>query len=232
MPGAGGPRLVPAGRARWLVLADVPLELYSGARIERGLRDLNWVADCAVAHEAVVEHFARRGTMLPMKLFTIFTGESRAVEQLSRDRERIDRTLERIDGCAEWAVKVLAPAVSSAPRPATGARARTGTAFLAARKRARDEARAAAAQALDTAGDVFPALARLAKEARRRQRAELAGSRLVLDAAFLVAAGRRARFKAEAARLASRCAKAGCEMVLTGPWPPYNFVQPDGDAAG
>jgi hypothetical protein len=230
VPGAGRPRLIPAGRARWLVAADVPLDLYSASKIERGLRDLNWVADCAVAHEGVVEHFARRGTMLPMKLFTIFTSEARALEHLSRDRQRIDRTLRRIDGCTEWGVKVLAPAPPAAKQPGAPT-ARSGTAFLAAKKRVRDEARAAAAQALETAGGVFPALARFAKEARRKPPPDVAGSRLVLDAAYLVAARRRVRFKAEAARLASRCARVGCEMVLTGPWPPYNFVQADGEPA-
>ena len=46
----------------------------------------------------------------------------------------------------------------------------------------------------------------------------------VLDAAFLVPANRRVRFKSAARRLAADSAKAGAEITLSGPWPAYNFV--------
>jgi hypothetical protein len=46
----------------------------------------------------------------------------------------------------------------------------------------------------------------------------------VLEAAFLVTAGARARFKAEARKQAAACAAAGAELTLSGPWPAYNFV--------
>jgi hypothetical protein len=47
----------------------------------------------------------------------------------------------------------------------------------------------------------------------------------LLDAAFLVPAGRRARFTSMARRLAGGSAKTGAQMTLTGPWPAYNFIQ-------
>ena len=63
LPGGARPRLVPAGRSLWLVVSEVPLERFGAERLETALRDLDWVAQIAVAHEAVVEHFARaRGT--------------------------------------------------------------------------------------------------------------------------------------------------------------------------
>ena len=69
------------GRGLWAVVSEVPLSTYGPAEVEAGLRNLEWVAEIAVAHEAVVEHFAtRRGaTVVPMKLFTMFTSFDRAI---------------------------------------------------------------------------------------------------------------------------------------------------------
>jgi len=46
----------------------------------------------------------------------------------------------------------------------------------------------------------------------------------VLDAAFLLAPSRLARFKKVARATAARLARHGYELTLSGPWPPYNFV--------
>jgi hypothetical protein len=51
----------------------------------------------------------------------------------------------------------------------------------------------------------------------------------LLDAALLVPSGRKLRFKAAVNREARRCREAGADLMLTGPWPAYNFIQsPDG----
>ena len=60
------------------------------AALESALQDMKWVGTVAMAHEQVVEQFSRqRGcTVVPMKLFTMFSTEKRAVEATrSRARE-------------------------------------------------------------------------------------------------------------------------------------------------
>jgi len=47
----------------------------------------------------------------------------------------------------------------------------------------------------------------------------------LLDAAFLVPKARAASFKALAAREARGLSRQGYAMSVTGPWPPYTFVQ-------
>ena len=49
----------------------------------------------------------------------------------------------------------------------------------------------------------------------------------LLDAAFLVPAARRTRFTNAARREAEACARAGAQLTISGPWPAYNFIQPD-----
>jgi len=51
------------------------------------------------------------------------------------------------------------------------------------------------------------------------------GGPLLLDAAFLVPRARARAFRAQAAREARALAKDGYGLTLTGPWPPYTFVQ-------
>ena len=51
------------------------------------------------------------------------------------------------------------------------------------------------------------------------------GGPLLLDAAFLVPQARAASFQALAAREARTLARQGYGMTVSGPWPPYTFVQ-------
>jgi hypothetical protein len=105
------------------------------------------------------------------------------------------------------------------------ARPRSGTAFLTARKQARDASAAAAAAAATAAEAAFSALVDIARDGRRRAPdAPAAAAPPLLDAAFLVPARSRTKFHAAAERAARDVARSGGTMTLTGPWPPYNFV--------
>jgi hypothetical protein len=232
LAGAAAPALLQIRPSLWAVVADVPLSEYGSGRLETRLTDIAWVADVAVAHESVVEHFASAtgATVVPMKLFTMFSSADRAIADLKTRSREVRRVLDRIRGCQEWGVRVTSePITSRAPRPAP--RAATGTAFLAAKKRARDDARQHARESLAAAESAYLALAGLSKAARRREAPEASTRPPLVDAAFLVAAADRARFRAAATRQARRCRASGAAMVLTGPWPAYNFVSLDGDRA-
>jgi gas vesicle protein GvpL/GvpF len=228
LPGGARPAVVAAGRSLWLVVSEVPLDRYGPERLETALRDLDWVAEVAVAHEAVVEHFARlRGTaVVPMKLFTMFSTEQRAADEMQQRRKDIDAVLKRIAGCEEWGIRVIQGPDRTVPLPAPDVR--SGAAFLAGRKQARDNRRAAVERAAAAAATVFDALSPITKDARRRLDAPAGAVPPLLDAAFLVPSAKRARFRGAARRAAKACAEAGAQMTMTGPWPAYNFVQPPG----
>jgi hypothetical protein len=218
-----------------MVMARVPLDVYGPEPLATALQDLRWVSDVAVAHEAVVEHFSRQAgaTVIPMKLFTMFSTTARAVEEMRSRRAAIDRVIRRVGGCEEWGVRITrsAPArprgaAAGAPRGRSAAPPASGVAFLAAKKQARDDARESERAAAAAAHAAFEALSEIARDARRRDDVpQGAASPPVLDAAFLVPNGRRARFRAAARRLAAATAKAGARLTVTGPWPAYNFVQ-------
>ena len=72
--------------------------------------------------------------------------------------------------------------------------------------------------------EAFGELANLADATRRLPAGDLEGTRVVLDAALLVPAGRLVSFKRRARRAAAELAARGYRLSLTGPWPAYNFV--------
>jgi hypothetical protein len=232
IPGAGAPDALPVSPGLWVIVADVPLDAYGPDALESSLRNLDWVSRVAVAHEAVVEHFirARGATVVPMKLFTMFATRERAVEDMRRRRRQVGPIFRRIAAADEWGVRITRQARPPS-RPAAQ-RVASGAAFLAAKKRARDEAAASDAAAVDSAETAFTALRRIARAATRRDDAPATGvTPPLLDAAFLVPRTKRAVFKAAARRAAAACRRTGGSLSLTGPWPAYNFVQPNGKAS-
>ena len=95
LPETGPLRWLALGKGLWLAAADAPLGRYDAAAVEKGLKDLEWVSACAVAHERVIEHVSMLGATVPMKLFTLFSSDARAVAELGRSQRRLYCRLSR-----------------------------------------------------------------------------------------------------------------------------------------
>jgi hypothetical protein len=233
LPGAGRVRLLDLDRGLYLVVADVPLARYGEAAIQRGLSDLDWVARAAVAHEAVIESFIDATAVLPMKLFTIFNSDERALAHVRADRPRIDSLVKRLANHHEWGVRVVLDRTRAikAARPARAAVSTpSGAAYLSRKKAQRDASIELAERARDAVGALYDRLAAASRLARRRGSGELPaqsaqGGSLLLDAAFLVRRSRSKSFRALAEREARALSHGGYGLTLSGPWPPYTFVQ-------
>ena len=223
----GGTRPTVTPLTRWfsLVTASVPLDVYGPEALASSLRNVRWVTDTALAHESVVEHFARQTgvTVIPMKLFTMFSSEKLAVEETGTRLPDLEAVVKRIAGCEEWGVRITRRAATESRAPSRIATATSGTDFLAAKKTARDLARQSIGAAVAAAEEAYMTLSAIARDARRR-REEPEGATMppILDAAFLVPVERRRRFKAAVKSLAD--ASEGTRVTLTGPWPSYNFI--------
>jgi hypothetical protein len=230
LPGTSAPRALEIGPGHWLVVAAAPRARYGTEAIAARLCDLDWVAACAAAHEAVVEQAGRGGTVVPLKLFTLFDSEARARAHMAALRPAVARALERIAGCDEWSVRVRLDLgrLQGARRRAAGRGAppASGAAFLRRKLDEREAARRLTRQGRAEVEGTFERLAGVAADVRRRPPEAAAGVRLVLDAAFLVARRRLARFRAVARAAARRLRAAGYELTLSGPWPAYHFVEP------
>ena len=230
LPGAGPVRLLDVDQDLFIAVADLPLARYSEAAINRGLANLDWIARVAVAHEAAVESFIASAAVLPMKLFTIFTSDERALAHVRAQRARIAGMVKRVAHHQEWGVRVVLDrtlAAAALPKRTAPPGAGTGAAYLARKKAHRDASSELASRARETVAALFDRLAARSGDARRRAASELPaqGGPLLLDAAFLVPRTRAATFKALAARESRSLAHQGYGLTVTGPWPPYSFVQ-------
>ncbi|HEV3190136.1 MAG TPA: GvpL/GvpF family gas vesicle protein [Polyangiaceae bacterium] len=242
VPHAVGPakRRRAASSRMFVILADAPVNLYDEAGIERGLGDLEWVSRAAVAHERVIEAFLDVTALLPMKLFTIFKTEERALEYIAGEKRRFTAAAKRVADHHEWGMRVAfdplrARVLSSSRVPARkrsvvgggGEEAVSGATYLRYKKAQLRAAAEGSALAKKTASALYDRVAAHARSSVRRAATDDPGEgrTVLLDAAFLVPRSRTAKFRAVVAREARSLAPQGYGLTLTGPWPPYSFVQ-------
>jgi hypothetical protein len=223
LPDAGAARAVPVGQSRWLVLADVPRARFDERALEEALSDLDWVGACAVAHDALIMHVMKAGPVVPMRLFTIFEDEERARAQAKAAAKKVTRTLRRVAGHAEYGVRIGTIRRTRLKAAAQPVHAATGRSFLEQKRDQLVARRAVSSVPLAERQRVFERLASAADEARERPIPEI-GSTVWLDGAFLVPLRNAPAFRREVQRLAAELKGEGHEVVLTGPWPPYSFL--------
>jgi hypothetical protein len=228
---AGPPRTIDVGDGYHVVVATVPLKLYSSEAIEAKLRDLDWVGAAASAHEAVVERAAQNGTVVPMKLFTIFSTDDRAAEHVRKMKKSLEKVVAKIAGCEEWGLRILFDETSAAKAKEKLEAAKpkapvSGTSFLLRKKAHEESRRRLTSEAKHEVDDLFVRLEKTAKSSVRRPppNRELAGQ-VLLDAVFLVPEKRIAKFKSTVATSAKDLANEGYHVTLTGPWPAYSFIE-------
>jgi hypothetical protein len=219
VPDTGAPRVLDGGGLRLLV-ATARRARYDGDALAAALRDVAWVSAAAVAHDRVIGRWLGADAVVPLRPFTLFADDERALAWARRRRRALDRLLDRVDGCVEVGVRV---AVASSARSArAGASSANGTDFLRRKLGARDAARAQLERASAGADRVFDALAAHARVAVEQP---LAAGGLLLDAAYLVPIRQLPKFRSRIAALERTARGDGMRIAVTGPWPPYNFVR-------
>ena len=203
------------------------------------LENLDWLAETARAHDAVVAATAARGPVVPVRLATLFSNDEGVRELLRSRREDFQSALEAVTGRAEWGVKAyvdpdsLANSLSAGDTASSGSTAQSGagSAYLL-RRRAQMAARQSAQSAAgEWARQIHARLRPLCAASRLHpaQDPRLSGRHdwMILNAAYLVDQERTEPFHALVKQLSEW--QAALDVELTGPWPPYSFAVPPGD---
>jgi Gas vesicle synthesis protein GvpL/GvpF len=228
LPGLGPVRLLAVKEDLFAAVADAPPDRFGEAAIRRWLGDLDQVSRAAIAHDTVVASFASETAVLPMRLFTLFASDARALEHVRSQHGQIATLVKRVAHHQEWGVRVVRPRARAAAPTKVPAGVRSGAAYLA-HKKAEHEAplERGADPSGEMLGGLYDRLAARAGLAKRRPTDEprVPGARLLLDAAFLVPRAQTASFEALASRESRRFARHGYRLMLSGPWPPYSFMQ-------
>ncbi len=209
--------------------------------LRANLEDLRWLERTARDHQHVVDALLSAGGVVPLRLATVCHGTTGVRRLLAENRELFETAVVRLDGRAEWGLKIhVDPPSDHAPRgaPANGAptngaptRPASGRDYLRRRREQRQRAEDAWRLAEAAAHEVHVALAAAAERTRQHppQDARLSGEpgRNLLNAAYLVPRHRESEFAELAGQLAGEV--TGLRITLSGPWAPYSFTA---DAAG
>ena len=153
-------------------------------------------------HEAVVEALMEERDLLPMRFGTLVEDDEAAARAIEDRHEELRRSLDRVRGAVELAVRAEAKAPKDLTLEAT-----TGAEYIRAKAHRTEAARL-----------LHEPLAFLARESVVQPGPEL------LRAAYLVDREAVESFVGLVRRLQET--HDGFRVLCTGPWPPYSFAQP------
>jgi hypothetical protein len=217
------------------VVSAVPAADFSEEALKAHLEDLEWLSEAAWAHEQVLQALLPN-PLVPFRLATVFASEPRVAQMLAERRAGLVEALDRVRGSVELGVKLTADAGrlqdtlrAAETSSAAGGPPGNGAAYLHRRRqerRAVEELHDAASRIADEVHALVSERACAAVRCRPHS-AALSGDEgwMLLNGAYLVPHDRVDEMVGTADRLAERYSELGVRVELTGPWPPYNFVE-------
>ena len=169
---------------------------------------LEEVDETVLAHARVVDALMSRSTaVLPARFGHGFPDEQSLTETIRNRLSPLRKALDRVRGCVEIGLRVVAEETAQAPRLVDSGREYMDAAF----------ARQWAVEALGS--EIHESLASLA---RASTHTIAATPRLVFSGAYLVELANVEQFRGRVAELAARHPQLA--LASTGPWPPYSFA--------
>lgn len=208
------------------VVSTVPLSSFGEDALRRNLEDFDWLARTARLHDSVVQAASVSAPTAPMRLATVFHSDDAIRRRLGEWSTDLGRVLDRVAGCGEWSVKVLARPSSDERLAGSPDRPASGAEYLRRKKAQNLQRLEVDARATEVAHLVHEQLKGGSRASRQlpAQDPRLSGHQgaMVLNAAYLVPDDAAADFAALVASLAEQHPEVSIDS--RGPWPPYSFA--------
>ena len=221
------------------IVSKVELSEFGEAELKANLNDPDWLESKVRAHQVVLETFCNAGVLVPMRFCTIYLSTGRIEDMLAEYYPRFIEALDYLTGKQEMGVKVycdqqrLALIVAEtseiilARKSVVGSKS-SGLAYFAKKKLEEETATEAERLNLAYTQASHNRLAACAEKSfiLPMQSKEVTGldEEMTLNAAYLVAEEKMSAFRIELENLENEYGPSGFSYVLTGPWPPFNFV--------
>ncbi|HYI10308.1 MAG TPA: GvpL/GvpF family gas vesicle protein [Thermoanaerobaculia bacterium] len=216
------------------VFTPVDAEAFSQEVIDKRAGDLEWLGAIGYRHQSVMTELMKQTAIIPLRAFTLFSGEEAVRTYLTENSALLDKTLQRLDGKQEWTLRIeLDPSKWSDAITARVASLRDlqqeidtaapGRAFLLKKKLGDEKKRASQAAEDDL-------VAELEREVLGRLQCEsVAESRQRRDGAFpqitvLINRDEESVLQELQTTLNARYDAEGVTLALLGPWPAYTFA--------
>ena len=213
------------------LVSEVPLAEFDDEPLASNLRDPAWLESGVRAHDSVLAAVARDAPVVPFRFGTIYRSEEQ-VRTMLAEHARLAEVLETLRGRIELGVKGFFADGDDGPAAAGDEpEASPGRRYLEQKQRDRRAAEEREALLARAADESHARLAAVADAARANplQPPEASGrdAAMFLNGAYLVAAAKEQDFRRAIASLQAELGASGIVFELTGPWPPYNFVEVD-----
>jgi hypothetical protein len=169
-----------------------------------------------LAYERVVEAIHARRPVIPLQYGCVMENESAVVRHLEDHRQQYGALLARLPGMTEMGIRVLWPARAG---PVTNFPASPGARYLASLRHRYHSASALDAEEGQLADRIIGLLSGCFTEQRREVTSS--SQRRLLSLYFLTSKAGVERFRSKARQI---CPPNGAKLLLSGPWPPYNFA--------
>jgi hypothetical protein len=222
------------------LVSHVSLDEFDESQLPARLNDPKWLERKLWAHQQVLDRVLGMATVIPMKFATIFKSELGLLAALDAHYERILELFRKLKGKQEYGLKVLSqrslleadveqthPRVQALKEQLAGQP--QGTAYLVRKQLEKlrgEEVEKCLNQHLQT---IYERLGDVADEKRLNlvtaEQLTKQDAEMVLNAALLVAIGRRDELLTELSVLEREFLPQGLTFQLVGPFPPYNFSQ-------
>jgi hypothetical protein len=169
-----------------------------------------------LAYERVVEAIYARQAVIPLRYGCVMEDESAVLRLLENHRQEYGAQLARFVGMTEMGIRVLWPACAAPPPdPASSPGAR----YLASLRNRYHSANPLGGEEAELADQIAGVLSSCSTEHRRE--VSSSSQRRLLSLYFLTSKTGVERFRSKARKI---CPPSGAKILLSGPWPPYNFA--------
>ncbi|SJZ58610.1 Gas vesicle synthesis protein GvpL/GvpF [Enhydrobacter aerosaccus] len=217
----------------------------AGIPFEEQLKDPDRATALVLEHHRVLQQAIDAQTVLPMRFGALFQDDRGVTDALEKNRCGLMDALGRIDGAREWGVKIFCDrAVAARQLSATSAVVQAaekelsglaeGRAFFLRRRLERlrtEETDRAVAHEVDVSRQALCELARASAPLKLQPAAVHGrGEDMVWNGAFLVPRSGEERFLSRLEVVVQSRSDLGLHYEVTGPWPPFSFV--DGQLEG
>ncbi|MGY2877029.1 uncharacterized protein (DUF1810 family) [Marmoricola sp. URHA0025 HA25] len=208
------------------IFSILPDAAYGTAAWTEHAEDAAWLTRVATEHQRVLGEVVEDTDVLPLRLPAMYRDEVHLHEVLEAEAPLFRAVLESLRDHLEWSVHLYLTAKPEAP---AAKRPSTGQEYLRQRTAAVTHRQLARVKREQLVRDAYASLADLSRQsvANPPQDSALSGRAepMLLNSAHLVCRRHERLFFAAVEEAAARLAPAGITAEVTGPWPPYNFVQ-------
>lgn len=222
------------------IYTPVDAEAFSQEVIDKRAGDLEWLGAIGYRHQSVMMDLMKRTTIVPLRAFTLFSGEEALRAYLRENAALLEKALQRLDGKQEWTLRIeLDPAKWSEALTSRVASLRElqteidtaapGRAFLLKKKLTDERKRASQTAEDDLVAEIERAVLeklRCESVAESRQRREGAFPQITM----LIDRDEESILQELQQSLNARYEAEGVTLALLGPWPPYSFAAMDAHA--